>query len=104
MVRGCDDKNVDAISIATPNHWHALARACLRQDLLALQRGLTVDAVCCGNRVQSPTAHANIWLQRNQPVVSRFTGMLENLRASDTVDFPMLSLALSELNRLLLPR
>jgi predicted dehydrogenase len=52
-----DDKNVDCISIATPNHWHALA------TIWACQAGKDVY-------VEKPSSH-NIWEGRKQIEAAR---------------------------------
>ena len=57
MRRVFDDKNVDAVLVATPNHWHALA------TVWACQAGKDVY-------VEKPFSH-NIWEGRQMIAAAR---------------------------------
>ncbi|VTS01625.1 Gfo/Idh/MocA family protein [Tuwongella immobilis] len=60
--RVMDDKSIDIVSIATPNHWHALAA------IWAMQAGKDVY-------VEKPVSH-NVWEGRRIVDIARATGMI----------------------------
>lgn len=76
-----DDKSIDAVSIATPNHWHALA------SIWAVQAGK--DVYC-----EKPISH-NVWegrrlvdiARRNGRIVQCGTQSRSNIGMRQTIDF-----------------
>lgn len=87
-------------ALKTPNHWHTLAKSALRNDLHIQQRYLTADVLRKAGGAMRPKALVDNWVEQNQLVVDRFMERVSDLKASDTVDFAMLSVALSEVHTL----
>ncbi|MFQ5928719.1 MAG: NAD-glutamate dehydrogenase, partial [Acidobacteriota bacterium] len=88
-------------ALKTPNHWHTLGKSALRNDVHIQQRNLTADVLRNGRGAMRPKALVDSWVTANQLVVDRFMERMSDLKASDTVDFAMLSVALSEVHGLL---
>jgi glutamate dehydrogenase len=74
------------------NHWQTLAKAALRDDLAGMLRALTSDALRSGDIAA--------WKARNAVLHERFRQILAELRAADSPDLAMLSVALRELRNL----
>ncbi len=77
------------------NHWHLLAKSSLRNQLHRVQRLLTADMLAASKG----TAKQRIdnWDTRNIKAKQRFKNVLRELKRSGKLDFPMLSVALGEL-------
>ena len=91
--------------LRTQNHWHTFAKSALRNDLHIQQRHLTAEVLQQNARrnASAKTVVAS-WVAANQAVVDHFTGLMSELKASESVDFAMLSVALREVHRLLRAR
>jgi glutamate dehydrogenase len=81
----------------TENHWEALSREALRDDLDWQQRQLT-----CGiieyNKSKSGYIHAiNAWSQKQAPLIERWRQVLDNLRSSSSLNYTMFFVATREL-------
>jgi glutamate dehydrogenase len=74
------------------SHWQTLAKAALRDDLSGMLRALTSDALRAGD--------VPAWKARNAALHERFRQILGELRAADSPDLAMLSVALRELRNL----
>jgi glutamate dehydrogenase len=74
------------------NHWQTLAKAALRDELTGMLRALTSDALRTGDIAA--------WKARNAALHERFRQILGELRAADSPDLAMLSVALRELRNL----
>jgi glutamate dehydrogenase len=74
------------------NHWQSLAKAALRDELTGMLRALTSDALRTGDIAA--------WKARNAALHERFRQILGELRAADSPDLAMLSVALRELRNL----
>jgi glutamate dehydrogenase len=74
------------------NHWQTLAKAALRDDLAGMLRALTSDALRGGDIAG--------WKARNAVLHERFRQILAELRAAESPDLAMLSVALRELRNL----
>jgi glutamate dehydrogenase len=74
------------------SHWQTLAKAALRDDLAGMLRALTSDALRAGD--------ISAWKARNAALHERFRQSLGELRAADSPDLAMLSVALRELRNL----
>ena len=79
------------------DHWDALARAGLRDDLDWQQRGLTVGVLQTKTGHKTIEAHIEAWIKQHKPLVDRCQSMLENLRSYPTLNFLMFSVAVREL-------
>ena len=77
------------------NHWHLLAKSSLRNQLHRVQRLLTADMLAASKG----TAKHRIdnWNLSNTKAKQRFKNVLRELRRSGKLDFPMLSVAIGEL-------
>jgi glutamate dehydrogenase len=76
--------------LAAENHWQTRAKAALRDDLAAILRSLTGDAL---QREGSIAA----WKTRNAKRYERFRQILADLHAAQAPDLAMLSVAVREL-------
>ena len=74
------------------NHWQTLAKAALRDDLSGMLRALTADALGAGD--------VATWKARNAVVHERLRQILAELRAVESPDLAMLSVAMRELRNL----
>jgi glutamate dehydrogenase len=74
------------------NHWQTLAKAALRDDLAGMLRALTADALRGGDIAT--------WKARSAALHERFRQILAELRAAESPDLAMLSVALRELRNL----
>jgi len=91
----------DAISqTIVRTHWNHLAILNLRNDLHANQHNLTelvlqiVDNKCHTNKAIA------IWEERNVEALKRYDSILNEFSAMLTCDFPTISVAVSEVRRL----
>jgi len=74
------------------NHWQTLAKAALRDDLSGMLRALTSDALRAGD--------VATWKARNAVLHERLKQILAELRAVESPDLAMLSVAMRELRNL----
>ena len=77
------------------NHWHLLAKSSLRNQLHRVQRLLTADMLS-GSK-GSAKQRMDAWNTVNTKAEQRFKNVLRELKRSGKLDFPMLSVALGEL-------
>jgi glutamate dehydrogenase len=82
------------------DHWHALAKAALRDDLAGTLRALAADALRTDALATDPVALIKSWKARNSVLYARFQQILAELRAAESPDLAMLSVALRELRNL----
>jgi len=80
--------------LSADNHWHALARTTLRSDLHLTQR--TISALILDNQTGRGKAAVRQWVQQHQAETSRLAQMIDDLQKSNSPDFAMLSVAVSE--------
>jgi len=78
--------------LPTENHWQTLAKAALRDDLSGMLRALTADALRAGD--------VATWKARNAVLHERLRQILAELRAVESPDLAMLSVAMRELRNL----
>jgi glutamate dehydrogenase len=88
------------IELPRANRWQALARAALREDLLALHRRLTRQVLEAGGPSSSDVA-IDRWSESNAAAVERWLATLADIRASRSYDTTTLPVALREVRRLL---
>ena len=77
------------------NHWHLLAKSSLRNQLHRVQRLLTADMLSGSKGTAKQRIDA--WNTVNIKAKQRFKNVLRELKRSGKLDFPMLSVALGEL-------
>ncbi len=84
-------------ALASVTHWEALARETMRDDLDWQQRALTVG-ILNGQLDDEPLEQTiERWESEYESLIGRWQSMLNELKATDTVGFPMVSVALREL-------
>jgi glutamate dehydrogenase len=79
-------------------HWQAVARGTLRENLYALQRGITQDVLRC--KGVKPAARVQQWLSRHADPVESLKRLVVDLRTGPPPDFAALSVALQAVRRL----
>nr|WP_281383400.1 NAD-glutamate dehydrogenase domain-containing protein [Pseudoxanthomonas broegbernensis] len=89
-------EQIDALQV--DGRWHAVARGVMRDELAAHQRTLA------GQAVAQPGADADAkvaqWLRRDDTRLRFTLGMLADLSAQKTLDYPTLSVAVQKLGQL----
>ena len=86
-------------ALPADSHWHTLAKAALRDDLGGMLRALAADALRTDGS-GDPAAQIAAWKSRNAVLYERFRQVLTDLRASESPDLAMLSVAMRELRNL----
>jgi glutamate dehydrogenase len=82
------------------NHWHHLATLNLRNDLHANQHNLTELVLqCVDNKRQTGKAMV-IWEDRNAVALDRYDSIIKEFSAMRSCDFQTISVAVSEVRRL----
>ena len=80
------------------SHWQALAREAFRDDMDWQLRSLTVSVLNSEETTDMPMDELmNQWKTAHPNLVSRWQRMLDELRASERVEYAMYSVALREL-------
>jgi len=82
-------------------HWHKLAKSELRSDLHYQQRYLSAEILATSSTNPDPAERIQSWASNNPAAVKKYNELVNELRASSSVDFAMLSLAVSEVHKLL---
>jgi glutamate dehydrogenase len=85
-------------SLAVEGHWHAVARANLRETLYALQRKITAASLTC--RGGGPGARVGAWISLHTAEVGFLKGLITDLSTGHVADFATLSVALQSVRRL----
>ncbi|WP_394131996.1 NAD-glutamate dehydrogenase [Shewanella maritima] len=84
------------------NHWQALARAAFREELDWQQRALSSAVLrTCTDSCNADTV-INEWISNNEVLLERWFHMLADFKVSQTHEFAKFSVALRELNLLIL--
>ncbi|MFN0085177.1 MAG: NAD-glutamate dehydrogenase [Blastocatellia bacterium] len=81
-------------------HWQALAKGAMLDDLTGLQRTLTGEVLNGFGDSVSPDALVARWKQENQRAIDRTQQLLAELKTTPGADVSMLSVALRELRHL----
>ncbi len=88
-------------SLSVSGHWHAIARATLRDDLYAQQRDLTAQILGSGkNASGTPAERLAAWLEHNGPAVQHMSRLVGDMKSAGGHDFATLSVALGEVRKL----
>jgi glutamate dehydrogenase len=85
------------IALPRGNRWQALARAALRDDLLAQERILTRDVLRQESQKSDAGSRIVAWRTNNDAVVQRCLQVLADLKGGPKADFAMLSVAMREI-------
>ncbi|MBI3423271.1 MAG: NAD-glutamate dehydrogenase [Acidobacteria bacterium] len=81
-------------------HWQALARGAMLEDLTSLQRTITGEVLSGYGAAADPAALVNAWQTSNQRALERTQQLLAELKNASAMDVSMLSVALRELRHL----
>lgn len=81
-------------------HWQALAKGAMQDDLSGLQRSITGAVLAGGGEGESPAALVEAWRASNGRTLERAAQLLGELRAVAAPDAAMLAVALRELRAL----
>jgi len=83
------------------SHWHTLSKSELRSDLHYQQRHITAEVISSSDKTLSPTDMVKKWSESNGAAVKKYSDLIVEMKASNVVDFAMLSLAVNEVHKLL---
>ncbi|GGI88617.1 NAD-glutamate dehydrogenase [Shewanella gelidii] len=84
------------------NHWQALARAAFREELDWQQRALTSTVLRTCTTSCDAESIISQWVELNQQLLERWFHMLADFKTSQSHEFAKFSVALRELNLLIL--
>jgi glutamate dehydrogenase len=87
-------------SLPSASHWQTLAKAALRDDLAAMQRRLTADALRTAEAKDSMRDAIEAWERGNRALLERFHQVQADLRAHKTLDLAMITVAMKELREI----
>lgn len=87
------DEQLTAVEVTS--HWQALAREGCREDLIGHQQAITEAVLCTGSDEVAPNVQD--WLHRHQPLLTRWQGLLNEIRNNAANDFSIFSVATREL-------
>ena len=79
------------------NHWDALAKAALRDDVDWQQRLLTVNTMLLYPDAENIENSVMQWIEIHRTLVDRWKGMIIELRSSNTIEFVKYAVAVREL-------
>jgi glutamate dehydrogenase len=85
--------------LSLKNQWHGRARFALAADLVSNHAAITRD-ILQGHGKKAPAGLLGDWLLSHQAGVEGIQRTVEQLKASDNPDFPMLSVLMSALSEL----
>jgi len=81
----------------TENHWEALSRESLRDDLDWQQRQLTAGIIRVDDKNKDRKAVVKAWANRHVSLVERWQEILRNLRSASVLNYTMFFVAIREL-------
>ncbi len=87
---------MEIIKHTTDNHWEALSREALRDDLDWQQRQLTANIICNIKGDGFELCLTN-WSERNLALIERWQHVLTNLQSSSALNYTMFFVAIREL-------
>jgi glutamate dehydrogenase len=90
-------EQIEALKV--DGRWRAMARATLRETLAQEQRALLRSALSARGTGGAADA-LSMWLDKNRHDIARVQRSLDEMQAGGALDFAMLSVALSEVGRL----
>lgn len=82
-------------------HWHKLAKSELRSDLHYQQRYLCAEVIANTDDNADPANRIKSWSLKKETAARKYSELVNELKASSSVDFAMLSLAVNEVHKLL---
>jgi glutamate dehydrogenase len=87
-------------ALPADQHWRAMARNAMLDDLASLQVAITGEAINGFDDGASPEALVSAWRSRNQRAIERTQQLLAELKNAPAMDVSMISVALRELRHL----
>ncbi len=87
-------------ALPADQHWQAMARNAMLDDLAGLQSAITGEAINGFEDSASPSALVNAWRMNNQRAIERTQQLLAELKNAPSMDISMISVALRELRHL----
>lgn len=87
--------------LVSGSHWHKLATSELRSDLHYQQRHLCAEVASVTEQALEPSERVESWAQRNPQATDKYRALINDMKASGSIDFAMLSLAINEVHKLL---
>jgi glutamate dehydrogenase len=87
-------------ALPADQHWQAMARNAMLDDLAGLQSAITVEAINGFDETVSPEALVVAWQSNNQRAIERTQQLLAELRNAAVMDVSMITVALRELRHL----
>jgi len=78
-----------------------LAKSELRSDLHYQQRYLSAEILANTQMNVDPSKRIELWASKSETAIKKYNDLVNELRASSSVDFAMLSLAVNEVHKLL---
>jgi glutamate dehydrogenase len=87
-------------ALPADQHWQAMARNAMLDDLAGLQSAITREAIDGFDEATSPESLACAWQSRNRRSIERTQQLLAELRNAPVMDVSMISVALRELRHL----
>jgi glutamate dehydrogenase len=87
-------------TLPAESHWQALAKAALRDDLAGMQRQLTADALRGAGAGDDARQVIAAWEDANRTLLERFRQVHADLRAHQSLDLAMASVAMRELRNI----
>lgn len=88
-------------NLVVTSHWHKLATAELRGDLHYQQRHLCAEVVSVTDATLPAADRVSTWADQHATATAQYHSLMTELKASTSIDFAMLSLAVNEVHRLL---
>ncbi|MGL1834003.1 NAD-glutamate dehydrogenase [Rhodocyclaceae bacterium SMB388] len=84
-------------ALPAQTRWQSLARSALRVDLSGQARSLAADALKLSPDTSEPAEMVEAWLGRHQFHVERYAHLLGDVKASKSIEMPMVSVLMREL-------
>ncbi|HZF38794.1 MAG TPA: hypothetical protein VE715_08215, partial [Blastocatellia bacterium] len=87
-------------ALPADQHWQAMARNAMLDDLSGLQSAITAEAINGFDEATSPEELVGAWQSRNRRAIERVQQLLTELENAPSMDVSMISVALRELRQL----
>ncbi|MEQ1515278.1 MAG: NAD-glutamate dehydrogenase domain-containing protein, partial [Usitatibacteraceae bacterium] len=83
--------------LSSDSHWHAMARAAMRDDVANLQRQLASAVLTLSPEATDPIAMISAWEKHHDKALGRMREVMTDLKSARESDLAMLSVMLREL-------
>lgn len=87
-------------ALPVENHWQALAKTALHDELYSQQRALAAEVLQMSPKTRNAETRIEAWLTQNRALVEHCLQVLTDLKISGTIELAMLSVALREIRGL----